>query len=103
MMTWKCMDWDVMLDHLKAGDGVCDVAVAGIGTTTELIDAGVSFSWPTYRNGLKIMTVYTEAEQSSIWSFFDAFTTELWIIIVATAIGGERPLRFGPLCMMIWL
>ena len=36
-------------DHLAKGDGVCDIAVAGINVRTDDIQRGITFSWPTYR------------------------------------------------------
>lgn len=36
-------------DHLAAGDGVCDLGVAGIGLSTENLERGLTFTLPTLR------------------------------------------------------
>ena len=35
--------------HLAAGDGVCDLGVAGIGLSTENLERGLTFTLPTLR------------------------------------------------------
>lgn len=36
-------------DHLAAGDGVCDLGVAGIGLSTDNLERGLTFTLPTLR------------------------------------------------------
>ena len=49
MLEWSCMEWDEMRGHLKANDGVCDIAVAGAEVTSTDASDGIVFTWPTYR------------------------------------------------------
>ena len=83
-MTWQCLDWDVMLNHLAKNDGVCDIAVAGIDIHTNEVYRGIVFTWPTYRNGLKIMTSVTKPLDYGIWAFFSAFEWQVWVLTAAT-------------------
>lgn len=44
-----------MLDSLAAGDGTCDLAVAGVDVTTPNVERGIEFSLPTMQGGYKLM------------------------------------------------
>lgn len=38
-----------MLDHLEAGDGTCDLAMAGVEITNAMVARGFTFSFPTHQ------------------------------------------------------
>ncbi len=40
-----------MLDDLAAANGTCYMSGAGVDVTDENLDAGLRFSWPTYKTG----------------------------------------------------
>lgn len=84
MLTWSCLDWDEMMNHAYENDGFCDIIVAGIEATAEDKDAGLVFTWPTYRNGLRV-AVAVDEQNPSYFAFFDAFSWQLWLAIVLTA------------------
>jgi len=49
-----------MMGHLYAGDGFCDVAVAGVDISQENMDKGITFATPpTLSSGYKIMVSAT--------------------------------------------
>lgn len=65
-----------MLDSLQAGDGVCDIGVAGIEISQDLLAAGVAFSFPTLRGGYKVM-VLPQDNHTNYWYFLDAFAWQV--------------------------
>jgi hypothetical protein len=47
-LNWTCWDdYNAMLGHLAAGDGVCHVSPAGVGVTPSTLETGLVFSMPT--------------------------------------------------------
>ena len=62
-----------MLDSLQAGDGGCDIGVAGIEISKDLLAAGVAFSFPTLRGGYKVMVLPQDSGRTNYWYFLDAF------------------------------
>lgn len=74
-----------MIDALKTGNGVCDVAAGGVDISEDRLAVGVAFSFPTLRGGYKIM-VQAEETSTDYWLFFAAFSWELWVAIVGTSI-----------------
>lgn len=86
-VNYTCMDWDDMLDLLKSKDAnkTCTFAVAGVGVNTDRINLGITFSWPTYRNGLSIAIKHAN-QQTSIWAAFYAFSATVWIATIGTSI-----------------
>ncbi|GAB4818107.1 hypothetical protein N2152v2_005153 [Parachlorella kessleri] len=85
-LNWSCLPYNEVKDHLAAADGICDIGMAGIGLNIENIDRGLRFSLPTLRGGYKIMIVVQQAG-SGAWAFLDAFSWQLWLAIVLTALG----------------
>ena len=65
-----------MIDSLAAGDGRCDVAVAGLEVRRERLEAGVQYTWPTFQSGLRIM-VADYQQEVDLWAFMDAFTWQV--------------------------
>ncbi len=57
----------------------------GLSITGEYLQDGVVFSWPTYENGL-IIAVNNEQKGASMWAFSQAFTWQVWVAVVCTAI-----------------
>lgn len=47
--NWSCTDWDSMISSLQAGDGVCDLGVAGIDVNIDYLAEGIIFTFPTLR------------------------------------------------------
>lgn len=52
-------------------------AVAGIDVNYAQVADGVTFTWPTYKNGLAIITTSSSGPTYSIWSFLNAFTWQV--------------------------
>lgn len=76
-LNWTCLEWYEMLGALEAGDGTCDIAVAGIDISNKHLDAGITFSLPTLRGGYKLM-VLPEQGSTNYWVFMDAFEWCVW-------------------------
>lgn len=85
MLTWLCLDWEEMMAHLRAGDGVCNLAAAGVMVSTAEIANGIVFSWPTYQNGLGVAIINNQ-RAASIWAFANAFSWDVWIVTVLTCL-----------------
>ena len=77
-------DWADLEDHLVAGDGFCDIAV-GMDVLHSYLKQGIVFTWPTFRNGFRVL-VSIEKAPPGWFAFTAAFTWEVWVAIVATAI-----------------
>jgi hypothetical protein len=48
---FRCMDWDAMIDDLRSPNGSCYLSAAGVEVTTNYLDEGFRFTWPTYTAG----------------------------------------------------
>jgi ABC-type amino acid transport substrate-binding protein len=51
MLEWTCMNnWEELIEHLKANDGVCDIAPTGINIDPTRLKDGINYTRPTYRS-----------------------------------------------------
>jgi hypothetical protein len=100
--TFACIDsYDEITESLKPEDGSCpecdicpmasncrpdcDLGVAAITVTTDLIKQGVVFSYPYLRSSLGII-VKVETMRSTGWSWIDPLSGELWGAVGLTLI-----------------
>jgi len=81
-----------MIDHLRRNDGVCDIAVAGVDVSSKNTNHGIIFTWPTFRDGYKIL-VSVEKSAPGWFAFAQAFSWEVWVIAVVTA---------GVVAVVVW-
>ncbi|KAL4527734.1 hypothetical protein Ndes2526B_g08591 [Nannochloris sp. 'desiccata'] len=72
-----------LMAELAAGIGPCDAAVASITISTERQEQGILFAYPYYQTSIGIM-VKSDVAVASGWSFFEPFSTDLWIAIAVT-------------------
>ena len=49
---------------------------AGAEVSPENVDAGLKFSWPTYKSGLRVM-ISAHLQTGSTWAFADIFSAEV--------------------------
>lgn len=86
-LNWTCMDWYDMLDALEAGDGTCDLAVAGVDISRINLEKGITFTYPTLGAGYRILVATEDTGTVDYWIFMNAFEWQLWLAILLTAIG----------------
>ena len=72
-----------LLQDLLAENGTCDLAIASITITSERQALGVEFAYPYYPGSVGIM-IKAEIGSASGWSFFEPFSSDLWIAIAVT-------------------
>lgn len=82
-INWHCLGWDEILEALRTGNKTCDFAVAGLDINTEDLDAGLKYTWPTYRNGLRI-AVSGDKKSTGLFAFMDAFSPGVWAVTILT-------------------
>lgn len=84
--TINCMQKDQVISALLKGDNAtCYMAIGAITVDSELVNQGVLYSWPFYQGGLRILTT-SSSGTGGIFSFFNTFTWQLWVLIAGTAI-----------------
>ncbi|KAL4431059.1 hypothetical protein ABPG75_006315 [Micractinium tetrahymenae] len=86
-LNWTCMEWYEMLDHLEAGDGACDLAVAGVDISRINLEKGITFTYPTLSGGYRILVATEDTGTVNYWIFMNAFEWQLWLAILLTGIG----------------
>lgn len=84
--NWSCTDWDSMISSLQAGDGVCDLGVAGIDVNIDYLAEGIIFTFPTLSSGGYRILVPAEQDASATFAFMSAFTWQLWVAIICTMV-----------------
>lgn len=61
---------------------------AALDVSQEYLQAGIKFSWPIYKTGLKIMVGDTWVRQGhDIWAFTTAFDGYMWLAVLLTSLG----------------
>jgi hypothetical protein len=59
----------------------CGCCHAGVDVSPENLAAGLKFSWPTYKSGLRIM-IHAHLQTGSTWAFSEIFRWEVWELCV---------------------
>jgi hypothetical protein len=57
----------------------------GVMVFPDYLAAGIKFSWPTYKGGLRIM-IYDHLQSGSTWAFAEVFHWSVWLSLCATAV-----------------
>lgn len=70
---------------LADANGTCFMSAAGMDVTPDSITEGIKYSWPTYKQGLRILTKAT-VETGDTWSVFRVFDWRVWLAMGGTAI-----------------
>lgn len=83
---FRCMDWTPMLDDLLSDSGTCYLSAAGITVDADLMDEGMMFAWPNYKQGFRVL-VSGKFDFGDMWSIFRALHWQVWLGLLITSIG----------------
>ncbi|CAD7701751.1 unnamed protein product [Ostreobium quekettii] len=86
--TLDCRDFKSILEDLQKdneNETTCDMVASGITRSTDRQEAGIKFTYPTYRASLGIMTLAKVREGSS-WGFLRPLHWSVWVATIATAL-----------------
>ncbi|CAD7694896.1 unnamed protein product [Ostreobium quekettii] len=85
--TFKCFGAfsDVLDDLVKESGSECSVAASGVTRSTVRQEAGMQFTYPTYRASLGIM-VRAHVRKGSYWGFLNPLHWSVWLAISLTAL-----------------
>eukprot|EP00879_Flechtneria_rotunda_P019430 GHRR01020408.1.p1 GENE.GHRR01020408.1~~GHRR01020408.1.p1 ORF type:complete len:473 (+),score=113.43 GHRR01020408.1:178-1419(+) len=74
-----------MMDDLSNSAGLCTLTPTGIIVSSDNLAIGLKFSWPTYKNGMRIL-IHAELQQGSTWAFAQVFHWSVWLALGGTAL-----------------
>lgn len=76
----------MMKDLFDTADGICHLATAGITLSSERVDMGLKFTYPTLRVQLAAI-VKANLRSRSRWDFLRPLDWNVWVAVIATSVG----------------
>ena len=83
--TFKCMDWLPQEDDLASNNGSCYMVASAIDVQTFHLARGIKFGNSYLQAGYKIMVASPQSANDP-WGFMKAFSWEVWVLLLATAL-----------------
>ncbi|KAF8061162.1 eif3g-a [Scenedesmus sp. PABB004] len=80
-----CLPYGDMLADLADPAGGCSLSAAGVEVSVEHLAAGLKFSWPTYKSGLRVM-IHATLQHGSTWAFSEVFHWTVWLALGGTTV-----------------
>ena len=83
-INWQCLPtYEELTLSLK--EGTCDVGMGRLSASKDMMDSGVTTSWPISKTYLSIVVI-PDKKTSGFFSFLRPFDWVVWVMMILTAV-----------------